>query len=67
MRTAGIRAGDIVLCDVRGHRFYALVKERAESELAITPLDRHVTYYSVRAREVVDHFRKSRARQEAAA
>ena len=42
-------------------RFYAIVTERRDRELAVEPIDRRVTYYTVKAREVLGIWRKSRA------
>jgi hypothetical protein len=52
MRLRAIRPGDVVLIDKRGRRFEATVREVVAGELAIVPLDRRVTYYTARAREV---------------
>lgn len=60
MRTAGIKMGDIIKCDVRGSRFYAKVK-REGGEFEIAPLDRHVTYYTVSSRQIIEHYRKVRS------
>jgi hypothetical protein len=40
MTLAGVRAGDIVLADRKGRRFYAIVTERRERELEVEPIDR---------------------------
>ena len=61
MTLGGVRAGDIVLADRKGRRFYAIVIERRERELTVEPIDRRVTYRHVKAREVVGIWRKSRA------
>jgi hypothetical protein len=61
MTRAGVKAGDIVLCDRMGRRFYAIVLKRHERELEIEPIDRRVTYHRVKAREVLGIWRKSRA------
>jgi len=61
MTLAGVRAGDIVLADRKGRRFYAIVIERRERELAVEPIDRRVTYHVVKAREVLGIWRKSRS------
>jgi hypothetical protein len=58
---AGVKPGDIVLADRKGRRFYAIVTERRERELAVEPIDRRVTYHVVKAREVLGIWRKSRA------
>ena len=61
MTLGAVRAGDIVLADRKGRRFYAIVTERRDRELAVEPIDRRVTYYTVKAREVLGIWRKSRA------
>ena len=62
MTLSGVNPGDIVLADRKGRRFYALVTERRERELEVEPLDRRVTYRTVKAREVLGIWRKSRVR-----
>jgi hypothetical protein len=63
VRLAGIRSGDVVECDVRGERFYALVAERAgASELGVNQLYGSGRYRLVRARQVIAHWRRARAR-----
>lgn len=61
MTLGGVRAGDIVLADRKGRRFYAIVVERRDRELIVEPVDRRVTYRRVKAREVLGIWRKSRA------
>ncbi len=61
MTLTGVKPGDIVLADRKGRRFYAIVIERRERELAVEPIDRRVTYRVVKAREVLGIWRKSRA------
>ena len=61
MTLGGVRAGDIVLADRKGRRFYAIVIERRDRELTVEPVDRRVTYRHVKAREVIGIWRKSRA------
>ena len=67
MTLAGVKPGDIVLADRKGRRFYAIVTERRERELAVEPIDRRVTYHVVKAREVLGIWRKSRAQNGRAA
>ena len=62
MTLTGVEPGDIVPADRKGRRFYAIVTERRERELAVEPIDRRVTYRVVKAREVLGIWRKSRAR-----
>jgi hypothetical protein len=61
MTLGGVCPDDIVLADVKGRRFYAIVLARRERELEVEPIDRRVTYRRVRAREVLGIWRKSRA------
>jgi hypothetical protein len=62
MTLGGVCPGNIVLADVKGRRFYALVLARHDGELEVEPIDRRVTYHRVKAREVIGIWRKSRAR-----
>jgi len=62
MTLGGVCPDDIVLADVKGWRFYAIVVARRERELEVEPIDRRVTYRRVKAREVLGIWRKSRAR-----
>lgn len=60
MRLQGIRAGDLVLCDVKGRRFHAEVTTSPSgAELEIRPLLRAVTYRRVTSRSVIEHWRKA--------
>jgi hypothetical protein len=63
MSLAVIRAADIVCCDVRGDRFYALVKgEAAAGKLPISSLTgRPIPALRVTARQVIGHWRRSKA------
>ena len=61
MRTGSIKAGDIVEVDVRGHRCLARVRGRERSRLRIAPLCRGVSYQEATARQVVGHWRRSKA------
>ena len=63
MRLQGIRAGDIVLCDVKGRRFHAEVTTTPTSaELEVRPLVRGITYRRVSSRSVREHWRKAGSR-----
>jgi hypothetical protein len=68
MRLGGVRAGDLVLCDVMGRRFHAEVTDCNDTGLAVRPLERAITYRHVRSRQVIAHWRKAgqRNRQPAA-
>jgi hypothetical protein len=61
MTLGAVRAGDIVLADRKGRRFFAVVTDRRDRELQVEPIHRRVTYRVVRAREVIGIWRKSRA------
>jgi hypothetical protein len=62
MTLGGVNAGDIVLADRKGRRFYAVVIARRDRELEVEPIDRRVTYRRIKAREVIGIWRKSRAK-----
>jgi hypothetical protein len=63
MRLQGIRAGDLVLCDVKGRRFHAEVTTTpTAAELEVRPLVPAVTYRRVTSRSVIEHWRKARRR-----
>ncbi len=63
MTLGTVKAGDIILADRKGRRFYAIVIERRGHELEIEPIDRPITYRRVKAREVLGIWRKSRAQK----
>jgi hypothetical protein len=63
MNIGSVRAGDIVRCDVRGDRFYAVVPEKWEGGplLPVESLSgRPIPTFHVKARQVVGHWRKSK-------
>jgi hypothetical protein len=53
--------GDIVMCDIRGSRFYAEVTEKGKGNIAIKPLTKGYGFYSANSRQVVGLWRKSKA------
>lgn len=61
MTITSIKPGDLVRCDRKGTIFYAEVVSKGEKGLHVTPITPHITYYSVTAREVKAHWRKSKA------
>lgn len=63
MSLAGVRAGDIVYCDVRADRFYAVVKcPAAAGKVPIESLTaRSIPALRVTARQVIGHWRRSKA------
>lgn len=56
MKLAGVKAGDIVRCDIKGRQFLATVNAKTARYLSITPVCRGVTYRSATARETVEHW-----------
>lgn len=61
MTLQGIKPGDIVECDVRGHQFYAVVEEKITRALKIKPITANVTYFEVKSTEVKSHYRKAKS------
>jgi len=63
MSLAGVRASDVLCCDVRGDRFYALARAAAaEGKVPIASLTgRPIPALRVSARQVIGHWRKSKA------
>lgn len=63
MQLGTIREGDIVACDVRGDRFYGLATAGASGGVVtIASLTgRPIPATAVKARQVVGHWRKSKA------
>ncbi len=62
MTLGAVHVGDVVLADRKGRRFYAIVTDKGQGELAVEPIDRRVTYHHVKAREVVEIWHKRRRR-----
>ena len=67
MTLGAVQAGDVVLADRKGRRFYAIVTGRGQRELQVEPIDRRVTYHQVKAREVVEIWHTRRRRNGNAA
>lgn len=61
MQLSGIKPGDIVKCDRKGQSFFAEVTAKDRGRLEVAPLNRAVTWREVTARQVVAHYRKSKA------
>jgi len=57
----GVNPDDIVLAEVKGRRFYAIVIARSKREVEVQPIERRVTYHRGKAREVIGVWRRSRA------
>jgi hypothetical protein len=70
MQVAGIRAEDIVECDVRGQKFYALVEKPVHTDtkirrrvLTVKPISPGVSFFTVTPTQVTNLWRKKRARK----
>ncbi len=61
MTVSSIHAADLVLVDKRGVRFHAEVLERHSGQLRLRPLDRRITHHTATSREIIAHWRKSKA------
>lgn len=61
MNLSAIREGDLVLVDKRGAQFHAYVLERRPGELRVRAIERNTTWRAASAREVIAHWRKSKA------
>lgn len=62
MVTQGIKPGDLVKCDVRGQVFYAEVTGKGEG-VEIMPVVRHITYRTVKPRQIIGHYRRAKGSQ----
>jgi hypothetical protein len=60
MMLGAVQVGDVVLADRKGRRFYAIVTGKGQGELQVEPIDRRVTNYKVKAREVLEIWHKRR-------
>lgn len=61
MSLTGVVNGDIVLCDVRGQRFYGIVAHRVEGQRAVevTPIDnRNGGLRIIKSTQVLQRFKK---------
>jgi hypothetical protein len=59
MRTQGIKPGDIVHCDVRGQKFYAVIKEKTDDGFGLDKLtSQFLPAYVVKPRQIVGHYSK---------
>lgn len=60
MTLSSVKSGDIILADVKGREFFAVVIHKVGRELDVRPIDNRITYRSVSARQVTGHWIKSR-------
>lgn len=78
MNVQSVRKGDVVECDVRGRRFFALVTRDPQPgasggprTITIRPITPSISFRVVNAPQVIGHYRRSktsaRAREEATA
>lgn len=63
MQISGVKPGDIVKCDRKGQVFFAEVTATAKGRLEIEPINKVITWREVTARQVIAHYRKSKASQ----
>lgn len=61
MRLARIRHNDVVECDVKGRRFFALAGDREGRELRVRPITHNISYSRVTGPQVIAHFRRQKA------
>jgi len=62
MNLSSVQPDDVVLVDKRGYRFHAVVTEAPRGgEIRVRPIDQRTTWRHATAREVVAHWRKSKA------
>lgn len=62
MNITPVRQGHIVKVDRNGRRFFALVTgDATDGELPIRPIERGISYRTARARDVIGHWRPSKA------
>lgn len=57
---ATIKPGDIVECDIKGRRGYALVTDKQGRSLSIKPLTPGFTWRNVTAYQIINHWRKTK-------
>ncbi|MDP8968077.1 MAG: hypothetical protein M3N04_05715 [Actinomycetota bacterium] len=61
MQLSSLDSGDIVLLDKKGRVFYALVEAIDGQQLKVAPIDRHNTWRTATAKEVIGIWRASKA------
>jgi hypothetical protein len=60
MQLNPIRPNDIVLCDIRGQRFFATVKGKVPGKVSIMPIQNGYNFYSATARQIKGHYRRAK-------
>lgn len=61
MRLTNVDDGDIVECDQKGRRFFAVITGRMSTRVyTIRPLDRNVNYFTTTNRSIVGLYRKAK-------
>lgn len=64
MNLATVRPGDLIRADVRGNRFIAEVIDKEPGQLELAPVaGTFLPTYRVKARQVVEHWRKAGRRK----
>ena len=64
MQISSIRPGDVVKLDIGGRNFFAEVtgsRQDEERVLTVEPISNGFYFYSAKPRQVVAHYRKSKA------
>lgn len=61
MQIGGVKPGDIVKCERQGWVFFAEVTATGKGALEVEPINKGCTYREVKSRQVVAHYRKSKA------
>lgn len=61
MQLGSLETGDIVLLDKKGRRFHGIVDAIDGQQLKVTPIDRHNTWRTATAKEVIGIWRASKA------
>lgn len=62
MRTRRIASGDLVMVNRKGRIFYAKVTRLEQAgHVQIEPIDKRISYRSITAREIVEHWTHVRA------
>ena len=64
MKLGTIRPGDVVEIEKRGSTFYAIAGKVDDAGLRLSPISRQINHFHATAREVVGHWRATKATRE---